>query len=110
MLKVVMANSALRLKAILDFEDESGEKRVAGDEWLFEGPGIKSLILIYKECSGIIISDIQKIKITLRYDVVAVCLNRMAELMNLGHIHVTLISFEVFPEANCGFEGHFCCI
>ena len=27
--------------------------------------------------------------------------------MNLGHIHVTLISFEVFPEANCGFEGQF---
>ena len=34
-----MANTALRLKAILDFEDGSGEKRVAGDEWLFEGPG-----------------------------------------------------------------------
>lgn len=38
-LKVVAANSALRLRAILDFEDESGEKRTAGDEWLFEGPG-----------------------------------------------------------------------
>ena len=38
-LKVVAANSALRLRAILDFEDASGEKRVAGDEWLFEGPG-----------------------------------------------------------------------
>ncbi|KAK3703611.1 hypothetical protein QZH41_019149 [Actinostola sp. cb2023] len=38
-LKIVVANSALRLRAVLDFEDESGEKRVAGDEWLFEGPG-----------------------------------------------------------------------
>ncbi|XP_052800912.1 major vault protein-like [Mya arenaria] len=38
-LKVVAPNSALRLRAILDFEDESGEKRTAGDEWLFEGPG-----------------------------------------------------------------------
>lgn len=38
-LKVVPANTALRLKAVLDFEDPSGEKRVAGDEWLFEGPG-----------------------------------------------------------------------
>jgi len=38
-LKVVQANSALRLRAILDFESGSGEKRVAGDEWLFEGPG-----------------------------------------------------------------------
>ena len=37
-LKIVMANSALRLRAVLDIEDEH-EKRVAGDEWLFEGPG-----------------------------------------------------------------------
>ncbi|XP_071945431.1 major vault protein-like [Antedon mediterranea] len=38
-LKVVPANCALRLRAVLDYEDASGEKRVAGDEWLFEGPG-----------------------------------------------------------------------
>ncbi|CAH3108819.1 unnamed protein product [Porites lobata] len=38
-LKVVMANSAIRLRAMLDYESESGEKRIAGDEWLFEGPG-----------------------------------------------------------------------
>ncbi|XP_052073495.1 major vault protein-like [Mytilus californianus] len=38
-LKVVAANSALRLRAILDFEDDDEEKRTAGDEWLFEGPG-----------------------------------------------------------------------
>ncbi|XP_076435145.1 major vault protein-like isoform X2 [Babylonia areolata] len=39
-LKVVPANSALRLRAVLDFEDaDSGSKRTAGDEWLFEGPG-----------------------------------------------------------------------
>ncbi|CAF2873581.1 unnamed protein product [Rotaria sp. Silwood2] len=38
-LKVVPANSALRLKAVLDFEDETAkEQRRAGDEWLFEGP------------------------------------------------------------------------
>lgn len=37
-LKVVAPNTALRLKAIRDF-DESGTKRIAGDEWLFEGPG-----------------------------------------------------------------------
>ena len=40
-LKVVMANSAIRLRAMLDFESDSGEKRIAGDEWLFEGPGTK---------------------------------------------------------------------
>ena len=39
-LKVVAANAALRMRAILDFEDEDGDKRVAGDEWLFEGPGM----------------------------------------------------------------------
>jgi major vault protein len=37
-LKVVLANSALRLRAILDFEDDK-EKKIAGDEWLFIGPG-----------------------------------------------------------------------
>ena len=45
-LRVVMANSAIRLRAMLDFESESGEKRVAGDEWLFEGPG-KAYLLIF---------------------------------------------------------------
>lgn len=38
-LRVVAANTALRLKALLDFKDENGVVRVAGDEWLFEGPG-----------------------------------------------------------------------
>lgn len=38
-LKVVAANSALRLKAVLDFENDAGKmSRKAGDEWLFEGP------------------------------------------------------------------------
>ena len=37
-LKVVVANSALRLRSVLDFEEE-GSMRTAGDEWLFEGPG-----------------------------------------------------------------------
>ena len=38
-LKVVPANTALRLRAILDFQGEDRAKKVAGDEWLFEGPG-----------------------------------------------------------------------
>jgi len=38
-LQVVAPNQALRLKAIRDFDDElAGVARVAGDEWLFEGP------------------------------------------------------------------------
>ncbi|XP_066484436.1 major vault protein [Tiliqua scincoides] len=38
-LQIVLANTALHLKALLDFEDDQGGKYVAGDEWLFEGPG-----------------------------------------------------------------------
>jgi major vault protein len=42
---VVLSDSALHLKAILDFEDDDKKtKRVAGDEWLFEGPGKYSII------------------------------------------------------------------
>eukprot|EP01090_Pellita_catalonica_P007412 TRINITY_DN179_c0_g1_i1.p1 TRINITY_DN179_c0_g1~~TRINITY_DN179_c0_g1_i1.p1 ORF type:complete len:818 (-),score=227.07 TRINITY_DN179_c0_g1_i1:145-2598(-) len=37
-LKVVQPNEALRLRAIRDFELD-GVKRVAGDEWLWKGPG-----------------------------------------------------------------------
>uniref|UniRef100_A0A8C9T0Q9 Major vault protein n=1 Tax=Scleropages formosus TaxID=113540 RepID=A0A8C9T0Q9_SCLFO len=40
-LQIVYPNTALRLQALLDFEEEGGEKRLAGDEWLFEGPGDK---------------------------------------------------------------------
>ncbi|XP_074023205.1 LOW QUALITY PROTEIN: major vault protein, partial [Numenius arquata] len=38
-LQMVMADTALRLRALLDFTDEDGHKFSAGDEWLFEGPG-----------------------------------------------------------------------
>lgn len=38
-LRTVPANTALRLRAVLDFEEDDGTKRTAGDEWLFEGPG-----------------------------------------------------------------------
>jgi len=37
-LQVVAPNAALRLRAIRDFKDGTSS-RVAGDEWLFEGPG-----------------------------------------------------------------------
>lgn len=40
LLKVILVNFVLRLRAVLDFEDDFGEKRVVGDEWLFEGLGI----------------------------------------------------------------------
>lgn len=37
-LTVVATDSALRLKAVLDFKDAEGNDFVAGDEWLFKGP------------------------------------------------------------------------
>jgi major vault protein len=38
-LTVVVPNQALKLRASLDCQDHNGVKRVAGDEWLFVGPG-----------------------------------------------------------------------
>lgn len=38
-LKVIEPNCALRLRAVLDFVDDQGEKYHAGDEFLFNGPG-----------------------------------------------------------------------
>lgn len=47
-LRVVPANTALQLKALLDFKEDSNLTHVAGDEWLFEGPGT---YIPRKECS-----------------------------------------------------------
>ena len=41
-LRAVPTNTALRLRAIADFDDRNGTKRYAHDEWLFTGPGEKS--------------------------------------------------------------------
>uniref|UniRef100_A0A4W5PM66 Major vault protein n=1 Tax=Hucho hucho TaxID=62062 RepID=A0A4W5PM66_9TELE len=50
-LQIVYPDTALRLQALLDFEDVGGEKRVAGDEWLFEGPGeFSGLMMILTTC------------------------------------------------------------
>ncbi|VDP89101.1 unnamed protein product [Echinostoma caproni] len=38
-LPVVMTNEAFCLEALMDFVDEDGVHRVAGQKWLFEGPG-----------------------------------------------------------------------
>ncbi|TPP58292.1 major vault protein isoform X1 [Fasciola gigantica] len=37
-LPVVAPNTALRLRALLDFTDTDGQERIVGEEWLFEGP------------------------------------------------------------------------
>ena len=44
---MVPANTALRLRAVLDFVEDDGTKRIAGDEWLFEGPGTNTELSIF---------------------------------------------------------------
>ena len=68
-LTVVNANSALRLRATLDFTDEKGENYIAGDEWLFEGPGTyipKKEIEVIETVRASIIRPNQAIKLRAR--------------------------------------------
>ncbi|XP_038074409.1 major vault protein-like [Patiria miniata] len=69
-LKVVPANSALRLRAILDFDDAVAKtKRVAGDEWLFEGPGTyipRKEVVVDETVRATIIKANQAIKLRAR--------------------------------------------
>lgn len=72
-LTVVVANSALRLLAILDFEDDSGDKRTAGDEWLFEGPGTympRKEVTVRETVQATIIKPNQAIKLRARKECV----------------------------------------
>ncbi|KAF8568037.1 hypothetical protein P879_08422 [Paragonimus westermani] len=43
-LPVVLADSALRLRALCDHTESDGTKRQTCDEWLFEGPGERCLL------------------------------------------------------------------
>jgi len=68
-LRVVAANSALRLKAVLDFTDVDGTKRIAGDEWLFEGPSTyfpRKEVLIEEQIRATIIKPNQAIRLRAR--------------------------------------------
>lgn len=68
-LKVIPANSALRLKAILDFTDENGVKRIAGDEWLFEGPSTympRKEVMVEEQVRATIIKPNQAIRLRAR--------------------------------------------
>lgn len=38
-LPIVAPNTALRLRALLNFTDSDDQERIVGEEWLFEGPG-----------------------------------------------------------------------
>ena len=66
---VVNANSALRLRAVLDFIDEKGKNYVAGGEWLFEGPGTyipKKEVEVIETVRASIIRPNQAIKLRAR--------------------------------------------
>lgn len=68
-LKVIPANAALRLRAVLDFSDENGNKRTAGDEWLFEGPGTympRKEVIVDEQIKATIIRANQAIRLRAR--------------------------------------------
>jgi len=72
-LEVVHANSALRLRALLDYTTEDKQTFVAGDEWLFEGPGTyipKKEVEVVETIRAVIIKPNQAIKLRARKETV----------------------------------------
>ncbi|XP_013772610.1 major vault protein-like [Limulus polyphemus] len=68
LLKVVPSNTALRLQALRDFED-SNDKKVAGDEWLFEGPGTyipRKEVVVLETVKACVIKPNQALKLRAR--------------------------------------------
>lgn len=68
-LKTIPANSALRLRAVLDFTDENNVKRIAGDEWLFEGPGTylpRKEVYVEEQIKATIIKPNQAVRLRAR--------------------------------------------
>ncbi|XP_044037438.1 major vault protein [Siniperca chuatsi] len=68
-LQIVYPDTALRLQALLDFEESGGEKRVAGDEWLFEGPGTyipRKEVAVLETIKATVIRENQAIRLRAR--------------------------------------------
>uniref|UniRef100_A0A672G7W2 Major vault protein n=1 Tax=Salarias fasciatus TaxID=181472 RepID=A0A672G7W2_SALFA len=68
-LQIVYPDTALRLQALLDFEEEGGERRVAGDEWLFEGPGTyipRKEVVVVETIKATVIRENQAIRLRAR--------------------------------------------
>ncbi|XP_047427480.1 major vault protein-like isoform X1 [Mugil cephalus] len=68
-LQIVYPDTALRLQALLDFEEAGGEKRVAGDEWLFEGPGTyipRKEVAVLETIKATVIRENQAIRLRAR--------------------------------------------
>ncbi|KAF3845862.1 hypothetical protein F7725_002940 [Dissostichus mawsoni] len=67
--QIVFPDTALRLQALLDFEEERGQKRVAGDEWLFEGPGTyipRKEVAVLETIKATVIRENQAIRLRAR--------------------------------------------
>uniref|UniRef100_A0A4W5PAZ9 Major vault protein n=1 Tax=Hucho hucho TaxID=62062 RepID=A0A4W5PAZ9_9TELE len=67
--QIVYPDTALRLQALLDFEEVGGEKRVAGDEWLFEGPGTyipRKEVAVLETIKAMVIKENQAIRLRAR--------------------------------------------
>jgi len=67
-LTVVHVNAALRLRAILDFAEDTLQ-RIAGDEWLFEGPGTyipRKEVEVIQTVLAVIVKPNQAIKLRAR--------------------------------------------
>uniref|UniRef100_A0A665XDM0 Major vault protein n=1 Tax=Echeneis naucrates TaxID=173247 RepID=A0A665XDM0_ECHNA len=68
-LQIVYPDTALRLQALLDFEEDGGENRVAGDEWLFEGPGTyipRKEVAVLETIKATVIRENQAIRLRAR--------------------------------------------
>uniref|UniRef100_A0AAQ4P6M2 Major vault protein n=1 Tax=Gasterosteus aculeatus aculeatus TaxID=481459 RepID=A0AAQ4P6M2_GASAC len=68
-LQIVYPDTALRLQALLDFEEVGGVKRVAGDEWLFEGPGTyipRKEVAVLETIKATVIRENQAIRLRAR--------------------------------------------
>lgn len=89
-LQVVETNHALRLKAIRDFRESltvNGEtetiQRVAGDEWLFEGPGTyipRVEVEVLETVSAIVIKPNQALRLMARQT----CIDRLGNRRRAG--------------------------
>jgi major vault protein len=81
-LQVVAPNTALRLRSIRDFEEADGTKRLAGDEWLFRGPGTynpRVEVQVAEIVRAIIIKPNQAIRLRARKEFVAGVARRAGE-------------------------------
>ncbi|XP_076153724.1 major vault protein [Alosa pseudoharengus] len=68
-LQIVYPDTALRLQALLDFKETNGQKRVAGDEWLFEGPGTyipRKEVAVLETIKATVIRENQAIRLRAR--------------------------------------------